>query len=590
MDLDSEDGLPPDQAHIEASIESFDFDLADTDSDSQKIHAGLSPSSIKPMQDYTKAKLTRLIQRYNDEYQKFFKDSLQPRETDEDLGNSQFGLVIWTAHEKEKFFEALSRIGRHNLPALADAIGSKSPVEVKAYLLRLKDAEDDRQMFSLYAKHVSHAEMGAAVEIDSDLEVSLDQAADALAAFQDFYDEAEARSKTRKYWKIDTELAYRIAKDNELHENEEIESQSVDKESTSEVVRFFHFDRLLELSRKMFMNSPKTSHHGHWTEYAEKGEEPSIMVNAAEELYNIVRSLLQKLVQTAVFLAESRLRSTSTPDYSPARLLRDIDVETALNVLNMPADSFEHWIGFSSRNQMQVVADSHEKGEKIFALSSNEVREILSVRAARGRRQSLSRLLSKTPESENQNDNHGEDFETSSEDADSPDLNGTVGQPSSDDHKSGRPLSRDGLARSESGSDSGSESEVISGTASDGDSVQPENISDDHMSRKRRRIMMEDAEDEFMEKLDNAAGIKESNYLRKLLGLPDLSEPLGEAIGPRPKKLRKLREDLNDWSDLPFQSAWEVLGLVEEADMSQNQEGLGDRESHQKTERTMRNP
>lgn len=479
--------------------------------------------------DHSATKWNRLSAKYNDQYLEIFNGNWKPDEPDEYLETSQYGIVTWTGEEKTKFFEALDRKGRHDLAALAEATGTKSAIEIRDYLSRIEEARDDRQRFSRNAKSVTQPDISSAIEIDADLEDELEDNADALAAFQDFYNYSEARSRDHGVWLINTELA------NSLSEPEETsgEMEEFDIEENAFLLKFFKFDILLELSRALFMNMGNDSDHDHWHEYAEPDEEPSLTLEAARDLYNIIKSLVLRLLQTAIFLAESRLRATTTPDYVPARILKNTDISAAMEVFNMRPDSSEYWNGFVKKSGLNIVAATHRKGHANVPVTVEQAQLLLDPR--RGGREnhiSLSQVLGDSPQ---QHSPHKEVHLDSSEDLD--DSVEEVSEVAEDE-------------------DSGATGGPDSDNSEQLPDAQSATIAG-HAGHRKRRAMVETAEDDFMELQDYRASVQECRSLRAMLGIANDDSDIKLEDLKRPKKLRKLKEDMEDWSDIIYTASWE---------------------------------
>lgn len=510
------------------------------------------------------ARWNRLSKHYNDLYLDFFLNSQSADDSFPPLVDSQFGSVTWTSSEKTRFFSALTRKGRHNLPELATAVGTKSVVEIKDYLTRLKEADTEHQMFASHAKNVSFAEMQIAVEINPALEGELEQAADALAAFQDKYDLAKARG-SGGLWLIDAGTAQAIDEQNKAREGRE-ENNAVERAETDDrraaALQMFHFETLLELSKSIFMNSAANGELSQWTDHAEEGEEPSLTVEVAEILYNLTKSLVQRILQTSLFLALSRLRSMTTRDYTPSKVLKDIDVVAALNILNMPVDSWDYWTHFPRRSGLCVVLGDHRKGQN-EPLTPEQVERVLSVRSSRGRHRSLSGIVSRSSQEPEVTSDHETEggpqqghismsIESEEDQGFSADSGGENSQSSS--------LDDDG---DDDGSDSDSEEEggaegQVTGDQNQEISSEPER-QDAHRSRKRRRIMTDASQDDFLENLDHAAQLGEEYMLQQILGPGGNTEEPVPELTRRPRTKRKTREDLQDWSEMEYRSSWEKM-------------------------------
>jgi len=427
-------------------------------------------------------------------------------------------------------------------------------------------------MIKANAIHQNLAEIDAAIEIDENLESLLEHAADALAALQSYYDLSAAKNQHDGIWLVDNRTAAYIEGkfDDRNHTDPEgdLEVAFTSTKSKNTALGAFHLDTMLELSKDMFMNIPPHNGRDHWTEVALDDEQPSMTVDAVQTYYNLVKSLVQKVLQTALFLAESRIRSTTTPAYAPARLLKDIDIVAALNVLNMPTDSFEHWATYPRRSGVRVVLGVHEKGgSNAEALSLQQVEDALSVRASRGRRRSLSCMVS-TPvqdggseEAQPMRVRYGEE---SIQEMTHGQAGGRQDRWSSVDMWNSilSDEAPDDLTFEDVGH---SPTKSASNTSSDDDEPAEAEENDSHLSRKRRRMTLEEAQDEFLEKLDHSAKVKEAARLRHLLGLPDAEGEMDLEVGTRPKTMRKTVEELQDWSDTPYRSSWERKRSAQEA-------------------------
>jgi len=534
------------------------------DADPEMRVVTANESAPSTVEHYHKTRWKRLSKNYSDKYLDIFRQSQQTLDVDDSLLASQIGSVTWTPLEKQRFFDALAREGRHGLPAIAAAIGSKSEIEVIKLLLKLKDANIDRQRYSQYSKNISHAEIDSAVEIDEELESLLEEAADALAAFQNYYDLSAEKNKSSGIWLIDSRIAAYIRQKRETMEDNDTEGgpavKFTSEKGKNDALEMFHIDTMLELGRRIFMNSPPDSDLDHWTEVAEDDEEPSITVDALQYYYNLLKSLVQRVLQSAIFLAKSRIRSSTTYEYAPAAVLKDIDVLAALNTLNLPVDSFERWAGFPRRSGVRIVSGSHQKGgTDTEALSLQQVEDALSIRASRGRRRSLSSTVSTSSLDEDGDNEQAIDRGLG--------LLPNPEMPHGEGEQLRRSTSRDTLRDStpSDGASGGhdfsgvdhSSTDTSSDTGNGDDELAAAEGDNPELSRKRRRLILEEAQDEFLEELDHSAKDKEAARLRYLLGFGDGEERPGEGLGKRPKTWRKTEEDLRDWSDIAYRSSWE---------------------------------
>lgn len=481
--------------------------------------------------DHSKSKLNRLSGKYNDRYLDVFNATWVPDDPDAYLETSQLGAVTWTGEEKARFFEALDRKGRFDLSGLADIVETKSPAEIRDYILRIEESRDDRQKFSRNAKSVTQPDIEAAVEIDADLEERLEENADALAAFQDHYNYSEARSRHHEIWLIDSEFANSLSESVDNLGN----TEASETDDDTSLLSFFKFETMLELSRTLFMNFGTGSEHEHWSEYAEPDEVPSLTLEAARDFYYIVKSLTMRIIQTAIFLSESRLRSTTIADYAPARVLKDSDIIAAVEVLNIPSNSLGYWCKFLKRSRLKLVIGSHRKGRQQASVSLEQAQLLLASTRGQESHNPLSNVLDSSPP---QSSPH-------SRTADSEELSENLEE----------------LSAVEETSDSSvtlpSEGEDVEEPVD----AHPAKLAG-HIGQRKRRAMIEAAEDDFMESRDHQTSILECQSLRTRLALPNDETDVKLEDLRRPKKLRKLKEDLYDWASMRYIAPWEETETI----------------------------
>jgi len=148
---------------------------------------------------------------YNDEYRVLFNDHVAKAasrfEVNETARDSalQIGSSLWAAKEKAVFFAALERLGRHDLPGIAGAIGTKSQAESRTFLLTLQDAARDRGDTKLTLRDIP-----AAIELGPACDLQLERAADALARHQERHEASLEKERYGEYWLVTPRIADRI--------------------------------------------------------------------------------------------------------------------------------------------------------------------------------------------------------------------------------------------------------------------------------------------------------------------------------------------------------------------------------------------
>ena len=580
---------------------SQDQDVELDDQDQQQTSGNESPT--KPS---VEAKWDRLKHSYNEDYVTLLRDNFAEDSHDvRSFNTSQHGAVIWKPVEKVIFFKALARCGKHDIQRIAQQIGTKSQVEVKAYIDLLQQADLDRQMFEKQTKNISKAEIPAAVEIDVDYERGLDKFADALAAYQDRYDQAigEKRSHGIIPWLVTVEVAARLDK-----RRDEIQSQSSDSEDPPNAVledenmphHLFRLSTFVELSERIFMNGSRGAEYEHWSYSAEEGEWPCMTSEVVEELHELVLNFLRRALQTTIFLAQSRIRAATNQYYIPRKEVKEEDVHAMLQVLNIKSDLWNYWTNLPRRAHFRVVPGDHRHGyDDKGSLSYDAVEAALSTRHHNGRLRSLSVASSSSRGSLSGSDD--------SEDSDVPAVRiSREGFVEYDEppplHISllpllAQPVERGGRRREpefeieiedagdsqyedDSGGPSGKEDEDgDSGQmhASDGERSSPRKkpLRSQMSSRKRRRVDEEGVEI-YLQDLDVHNRVQEEHRLTQLLGIGTPSGPAEKyaEAGHRPKVARRSAADVEIWKPT-YRAAWEIY------DVDEFDEGDGDVEQHE---------
>lgn len=493
--------------------------------------------------NFHEAKWKRVRGFYRDQYLELYKSTYESAERDlesQQLSSTQLGVVHWHSDEKARLYEGLARNGRHDLSVLSRLVGTKSVLEITAYLGWIQQQETDRQLFERRTRNISQADIPAAIEIGVECEEFLNKAADALSAFQEHFDFA-AGQRSNKLWLIDKDTAARLDVVAENVEKESLESQDVRQDSsTRSTTELFHLAKFLELSEKIFMVQDLNNAADAEDIILESGETPSMTVDVMTDLYDIVVNITRRLIQSVLFLAQSRLKATTTARSQSSRLVRLEDVIAAANILKMEESSWDYWKRLPRRRGLAVfekAAAIKRKGAK--ALSYEEVETALSGRRIQGWESSSpssARSISPNPS----RGAHSDD------DTDQPH--------GSDDHED-----EEVATRSESDAipddDDSDETDLDTQSSTDEASI-PRPRSTAHQRLERR----DDEESEYLERIDQKARGREETQIFQLLGIePDNSiktESPMSGVG-RPKVLRKTAEEIRGWSTT-YQAEWET--------------------------------
>ena len=513
------------QANSEKSILPF----------AESINRLTVPGKRKPIRSIASlSRFKRLKLSYNAKYLSLLNNVI------EDLGNSasienlgscpatQMGMSTWRSQEKDSLFRALARRGSDDLPGLANAVGTKSELEIRAYLDMLQQAMTRSHLNGSRPTLVTMSEIPAAVEVSPDCCIAMEQAADALALLQKRTEERNEKQKYATLWKLDDDAAEWV--ETRIDKTEADYTELKEKLPAAEILRLKNF---LELSACVFMNS--TDPERNWRTFAERDQKPSIMYTAFSDMYGIVISIVKRLVQSSLFFAMSRLRATRSSKHAHKQAVRRKDVNAALDALSMKRGAAGFWIGAARRCSLDVSEYGAGNSAK---MDYPQVENFLSQRLSDSRGTSVSasarRLQSyrlTQPDLTTQMDRENRIFKESS-----PELGAESA------HKS---LSPSYLPSSQSRSENGSTTD----------------------------------EDDYLDYVDREASKNEEASLWKILGedRPHAATSESGSMPKEPAAYRKNREDLENWRHwLDYQPEWEAYNITNlNADLVANRKPKG---------------
>lgn len=278
-----------------------------------------------------------------------------------ELGRSQLGLAHWSEIEKRVFFETLSRVGRDNTPTIAARIGTKSELEVKAFIQALEDAKSKRDSVGS-RQLLARAEHPAAFELSQQCCHALDEAADAVSLRQEGREQRREEAKWGEIWDLTPNIARRLQKGDEDLDDAQLQS-----------LKLFNLGNWLKLSQHVFMNSSIPVDN--WNHIDNKP--PSIWATTLEDFYSLTVSITRRLVQTIMFTALARIRARSEYRGDVRGRIGRGDVAAALASLNMPANANEFWRKSARRLRIEVY--DYDEEEDLDPMPLDEVEAALSV-------------------------------------------------------------------------------------------------------------------------------------------------------------------------------------------------------------------
>lgn len=303
------------------------------------------------------------------------------------LPGSQIGSSIWTGEEKDTFFSALSRLGRHDSRGIALRIQSKSKLEVQDYINLLHQGLRDRT--EIHQELLDFTDLPAAFEITEGCSDLLERAGDVLASRQECAAEEKEKAKWGDLWLLTPDVC-------KLLQNQRKDDGEQSEEGSLPAADLLDLKKWLELPQKIFMNSAEPREEDNWQSLAEPGERPAIRATAFEDFHSLAVSITKRLVSTALFCSTSRRRAAHSMGVQQAEVNLD-DVEAAIKILGLKENSLEFWVGSARRLCLDVFDTDEDAGSEVD-LTYDEVEATL--RQTRRRSRSRSRSMSRQPRSE----------------------------------------------------------------------------------------------------------------------------------------------------------------------------------------------
>jgi len=277
----------------------------------------------------------------------------------ESLPQTQLGISIWTSQEKDRFFEALRRLGRDNIRGIAERIGSKSEQEVQEYILLLHQGLMEKRgqgrVFPL-------TKILAATEISDECCAVLERAGQAVASRQELHEERTEKGKWGDIWLVTDSVGRRL--DRYRREDD----AEVDIDQVLPATNLLHLRTWLELSSRVFMNSDVDEN---WNDVAEKGEKPAVRATAFEDFHSLTVSYTRRLISSTLFCAMSREKATNSKKVKHAEIKPE-DVDAAIAILKAQKNSNDFWVKCARRNKLRVIDAESSDAEEAMTYDTVE--------------------------------------------------------------------------------------------------------------------------------------------------------------------------------------------------------------------------
>jgi len=335
------------------------------------------------------------------------------------------------------------------------------------------------------------------------------------------------------------------------------------------------------------MNRPGKQNYRRITE---RDEKPSIRYTALVDLHDLVMAITRRLVQTAIWMSESRQHVLELPMFSSKPIVRLDDAQAAVDALNMPTNSFDYWVKAPRRAGVKVLEYTTDPEP----MSLDKVEEKLShvpVRYMRRFKWDRSQFSGISAECNTSSQNKGEETE---------DEKGgeETEEEETEEWKTGVREKAEGEKAEEGETDedsqevSDTEISLINDDSQDDLSGPVSTHSKIGVAERRhdeRQRTMEAEEDKYLERLDRKHAIKAEKELWRIMGFGELehaeeeygalSEDSEDPKAPRREGRRERR--IPNWrSDVRYRAPWE-----QELEKRQREDGdadnnVGDALSH----------
>ncbi|CRL26555.1 Homeodomain-like [Penicillium camemberti] len=296
------------------------------------------------------------------------------RELDNPYQVSQHGSMVWTPTEKEVFFNALDRKGKSGIKEIAAAVGTKSELEVMEYIRFLHKALAAQYASDVHLERMPVlSDVAAATEVSQECCGLLEEYADVLSLKESLI---QARAGTQQHgdnWILTQASAQALA--------------DGDNEGVRGALRlaadFLNIPYCIRLSYVLFMNLGGTQAENNWWNLAKRkdlitayGQTPSMTADTAVDFYSLAVSVTRRLVQSSLFFAMSRLRSSNRSGNDRKGYVRTQDVRAAIEVLNMK-HSRPNFVDIARRNETVLEDINNRKGWVPTLFTYEEAEEII---------------------------------------------------------------------------------------------------------------------------------------------------------------------------------------------------------------------
>ncbi|CAI7652233.1 unnamed protein product [Penicillium viridicatum] len=499
------------------------------------------------------------------------------RELDNPYQVSQHGSMVWTPTEKEVFFNALDRKGKSGIKEIAAAVGTKSELEVMEYIRFLHKALAAQYASDVHLERMPVlSDVAAATELSQECCGLLEEYADVLSLKESLVEARAGKQQHGDNWILTQPSAQALA--------------DGDNDGVRGALRlaadFLNLPYCIRLSYVLFMNFGGSQAENNWWNLAKRkdvitayGHTPSMTADTAVDFYSLAVSVTRRLVQSSLFFAMSRLRSSNRSGNDRKGYVRTQDVRAAIEVLNMK-HSRPNFVDIARRNETVLEDINNRKGWVPTLFTYEEAEEIID-RHEWTRYRKDGTMYNGNDEDDSEDDSTIDDEiemhkGTGTDDDIEMEVNNQEAEPEP-------PLESESEPESEPERESEPEFELESDPDSELGDFGPHPLPTREPSEISAPVVLpgeleKDPEEEEADIADqNASHREEANFLTLMYQPvpPVLNEPMkAEEPEDETKQLpeRRIREDISNWRDRTvYRSEWEEYGY-DFADLKEDME------------------
>ncbi|KUM62057.1 hypothetical protein ACN42_g5052 [Penicillium freii] len=499
------------------------------------------------------------------------------RELDNPYQVSQHGSMVWTPTEKEVFFNALDRKGKSGIKEIAAAVGTKSELEVMEYIRFLHKALAAQYASDVHLERMPVlSDVAAATELSQECCGLLEEYADVLSLKESLVEARAGKQQHGDNWILTQPSAQALA--------------DGDNDGVRGALRlaadFLNLPYCIRLSYVLFMNFGGSQAENNWWNLAKRkdvitayGHTPSMTADTAVDFYSLAVSVTRRLVQSSLFFAMSRLRSSNRSGNDRKGYVRTQDVRAAIEVLNMKHRR-PNFVDIARRNETVLEDINNRKGWVPTLFTYEEAEEIID-RHEWTRYRKEGTMYNGNDEDDSEDDSTIDDEiemhkGTGTDDDIEVEVNNREAEPEP-------PLESESEPEPEPELESEPEFEPESDPDSELGDFDPHPLPTREPSEISAPVVLpdeleKDPEEEEADIADqNASHREEANFLTLMYQPvpPVLNEPMkAEEPEDETKQLpeRRIREDISNWRDRTvYRSEWEEYGY-DFADLKEDME------------------